>query len=220
MTLSTASSSATLDQPFALTSDLKPIDDRPKVSEAEMRQAVRTLLLGLGEDPDREGLVDTPKRVVSALKFLTAGYHQSLEELLNGAIFHEQTHEMVLVRDIDLFSSCEHHILPILGKAHVAYIPNGKVIGLSKIARVCEMYSRRLQVQERLTAEIAKALEDLLQPQGVAVVIEASHMCMVMRGVQKPGAWTLTSSMRGVFKSDAKTRQEFMSLIAHRASFT
>lgn len=219
MTLSTAPSSAMLDQTFALTSNLKPIDDRPKVSDAEMRQAVRTLLLGLGEDPDREGLVDTPKRVVSALRFLTAGYHQSLEELLNGAIFHEQTHEMVLVRDIDLFSSCEHHILPILGKAHVAYIPNGKVIGLSKIARVCEMYSRRLQVQERLTAEIAKALEDLLQPQGVAVAIEASHMCMVMRGVQKPGAWTLTSSMRGVFESDAKTRQEFMSLIAHRASF-
>lgn len=158
MTLSTAPSSATLAQPFASTSDLKPIDDRPEVSDAEMRQAVRTLLIGLGEDPDREGLIDTPKRVVSALKFLTAGYHQSLEELLNGAIFHEQTHEMVLVRDIDLFSSCEHHILPILGKAHVAYIPNGKVIGLSKIARVCEMYSRRLQVQERLTAEIAKAL--------------------------------------------------------------
>lgn len=184
-----------------------------------MRQAVRTLLLGLGEDPDREGLVDIPKRVVSALKFLTSGYHQSLEDLLNGAIFHEQTHEMVLVRDIDLFSSCEHHILPILGKAHVAYIPNGKVIGLSKIARICEMYSRRLQVQERLTAEIAKALEELLQPQGVAVVIEASHMCMVMRGVQKPGAWTLTSSMRGVFESDAQTRQEFMSLISHRAAF-
>lgn len=219
MTLSTAPSSATLDQPFASTSELKPIADRPKVSDAEMRQAVRTLLLGLGEDPDREGLVDTPKRVVSALKFLTSGYHQSLEDLLNGAIFHEQTHEMVLVRDIDLFSSCEHHILPILGKAHVAYIPNGKVIGLSKIARICEMYSRRLQVQERLTAEIAKALEELLQPQGVAVVIEASHMCMVMRGVQKPGAWTLTSSMRGVFKSDAQTRQEFMSLISHRAAF-
>jgi len=185
------------------------------VSEEEMRQAVRTLLLGLGEDPDREGLKDTPKRVVKALKFLTSGYHQSLDELLNGAVFHENANEMVLVRDIDLFSSCEHHILPILGRAHVAYIPDGKVIGLSKIARICEMYGRRLQVQERLTAQIADALQGLLQPKGVAVVVEASHMCMVMRGVQKPGSWTSTSAVRGVFADDAKTRQEFMSLIRH-----
>ncbi|MEL6930076.1 MAG: GTP cyclohydrolase I FolE [Cyanobacteria bacterium J06600_6] len=185
------------------------------VSEEEMRQAVRTLLLGLGEDPDREGLKDTPKRVVKALKFLTSGYHQSLDELLNGAIFHENANEMVLVRDIDLFSSCEHHILPIIGRAHVAYIPDGKVIGLSKIARICEMYGRRLQVQERLTAQIADALQGLLQPKGVAVVVEASHMCMVMRGVQKPGSWTSTSAVRGVFADDAKTRQEFMSLIRH-----
>ncbi|HBK23434.1 MAG TPA: GTP cyclohydrolase I FolE, partial [Planktothrix sp. UBA10369] len=130
----------------------------PVVSEAEMIQAVRTLLLGLGENPDREGLLDTPKRVVKALKFLTQGYNQSLDELLNGAVFTENTDEMVLVRDIDIFSSCEHHILPIIGRAHVAYIPNGKVIGLSKIARICEMYGRRLQVQERLTAQIADAL--------------------------------------------------------------
>ena len=148
----------------------------PPVSDQEMQQAVRTLLLGLGEDPDREGLIDTPKRVVKALKFLTSGYHQSLDDLLNGAVFHENANEMVLVRDIDLFSSCEHHILPILGRAHVAYIPNGKVIGLSKIARICEMYARRLQVQERLTAQIADALEGLLKPQGVAVVVEATHM--------------------------------------------
>ncbi|MBW4534197.1 MAG: GTP cyclohydrolase I FolE [Pleurocapsa minor HA4230-MV1] len=192
---------------------------QPPVSEEEMRQAVRTLLLGLGEDPDREGLKDTPKRVVKALKFLTSGYHQSLEELLNGAVFHENADEMVLVRDIDLFSSCEHHILPILGRAHVAYIPNGKVIGLSKIARICEMYGRRLQVQERLTAQIADALQGLLQPKGVAVVIEATHMCMVMRGVQKPGSWTSTSAVRGVFADDAKTRQEFMSLIRHNPAF-
>jgi GTP cyclohydrolase IA len=185
----------------------------PPVSEADMRQAVRTLLIGLGEDPDREGLLDTPKRVVKALKFLTSGYQQSLDELLNGAVFTENTDEMVLVRDIDLFSSCEHHILPILGRAHVAYIPNGRVIGLSKIARICEMYGRRLQVQERLTAQIADALQGLLKPQGVAVVVEATHMCMVMRGVQKPGSWTATSAMRGVFASDARTRQEFMSLI-------
>lgn len=192
---------------------------KPPVSEAEMQQAVRTLLLGMGEDPDREGLRDTPKRVVKALKFLTSGYHQSLDELLNGAVFHEDTNEMVLVRDIDLFSSCEHHILPILGRAHVAYIPNGKVIGLSKIARICEMYARRLQVQERLTQQIADALQGLLKPQGVAVVVEATHMCMVMRGVQKPGSWTVTSSMQGVFAHDAKTRQEFMNLIRHSPSF-
>ncbi|MDJ1175961.1 GTP cyclohydrolase I FolE [Roseofilum sp. BLCC_M114] len=192
---------------------------QPPVSQAEMEQAVRTLLLGLGEDPDREGLQDTPKRVVKALQFLTSGYHQSLDELLNGAVFHEDTDEMVLVRDIDLFSSCEHHILPILGRAHIAYIPNGKVIGLSKIARICEMYARRLQVQERLTQQIANALQGLLQPQGVAVVVEATHMCMVMRGVQKPGSWTVTSSMQGVFAEDAKTRQEFMSLIRHSPSF-
>lgn len=191
----------------------------PQVSEAEMIQAVKTLLIGLGENPDREGLKDTPKRVVKALKFLTSGYHQSLDELLNGAVFHENANEMVLVRDIDLFSSCEHHILPILGRAHVAYIPNGKVIGLSKIARICEMYARRLQVQERLTAQIADALQGLLKPQGVAVVVEASHMCMVMRGVQKPGSWTSTSALRGVFADDAKTRQEFMNLIQHRSGF-
>lgn len=156
-----------------------------QVSDAEMEQAVRTLLIGLGENPDREGLRDTPKRVVQALKFLTSGYRQSLDDLLNDAVFYEDTNEMVLVRDIDLFSCCEHHILPIIGRAHVAYIPNGRVIGLSKIARICEMYARRLQVQERLTQQIADALQGLLKPQGVAVVVEATHMCMVMRGVQK-----------------------------------
>ncbi|MEQ8995035.1 MAG: GTP cyclohydrolase I FolE [Coleofasciculus sp. B1-GNL1-01] len=193
--------------------------DQPLVSDEEMRQAVRTLLLGLGEDPDREGLQDTPKRVVKALKFLTSGYHQSLDELLNGAVFTEDANEMVLVRDIDIFSSCEHHILPILGRAHVAYIPNGKVIGLSKIARICEMYGRRLQVQERLTAQIADGLVGLLKPKGVAVVVEATHMCMVMRGVQKPGSWTVTSAVRGVFAEDARTRQEFMDLVQHNPRF-
>ena len=193
--------------------------NKSKVTDEEMRQAVRTLLIGLGEDPDREGLKDTPKRVVKALQFLTKGYHESLDELLNGAVFTENANEMVLIRDIDIFSSCEHHILPILGRAHVAYIPNGKVIGLSKIAPICEMYARRLQVQERLTLQIADALQGLLQPQGVAVVVEASHMCMVMRGVQKPGSWTVTSAMRGVFAEDAKTREEFMNLVRHKANF-
>ena len=204
--------------PDDIRNQLISTEAKAPVSDEDMRQAVRTLLLGLGEDPDREGLRDTPKRVVKALKFLTSGYHQSLDELLNGAVFHEDANEMVLIRDIDLFSSCEHHILPILGRAHVAYIPNGKVIGLSKIARICERYGRRLQVQERLTQQIANALQGLLQPQGVAVVVEASHMCMVMRGVQKPGSWTVTSAMQGVFADDARTRQEFMDLIRHNPS--
>ena len=190
-------------------------EPKARVSDEDMRQAVRTLLLGLGEDPDREGLRDTPKRVVKALKFLTSGYNKSIDDLLNGAILHESNNEMVLMRDIELFSSCEHHILPVLGRAHVAYIPDGKVIGLSKIVRICEMYARRLQVQERLTQQIAHALQGILNPQGVAVVVEASHMCMVMRGVQKPGSWTVTSSMQGVFADDARTRREFMDLIRH-----
>ncbi|MEM1391690.1 MAG: GTP cyclohydrolase I FolE [Cyanobacteria bacterium P01_D01_bin.116] len=200
-------------------SSLSKQNQPSNVTEAEMMEAVRTLLIGLGEDPNREGLKDTPKRVVKALQFLTKGYHESLDELLNGAVFTEDANEMVLVRDIDIFSSCEHHILPVIGRAHVAYIPNGKVIGLSKVARICEMYARRLQVQERLTVQIADALQGLLKPQGVAVVLEASHMCMVMRGVQKPGSWTVTSAMRGVFAEDARTREEFMNLIRHKPNF-
>ena len=204
--------------PDEIRNQLVGTEAKAPISDEDMQQAVRTLLLGLGEDPDREGLRDTPKRVVKALKFLTSGYKQSLDDLLNGAVFHEDTNEMVLVRDIDLFSVCDHHILPILGRVHVAYIPNGKVIGLSKIARICEMYARRLQAQERLTQQIGNALQRLLQPQGVAVVVEASHTCVVMRGVQKPGAWTVTSSMQGVFADDARTRQDFMDLIRHNPS--
>lgn len=192
----------------------------PSTTDASpaMIEAVEVLLRELGEDPTREGLLKTPKRVAEAMRFLTSGHRQNLEALVNGAIFNEAHNEMVLVRDIQFFSLCEHHLLPFIGKVHVAYIPNQKVVGLSKLARIVEMYARRLQVQERLTRQVTDAIQSVLEPQGVAVVMEASHLCMAMRGVQTPGAWTVTSAMSGVFVENTATREEFLNLIRHRPS--
>jgi GTP cyclohydrolase I len=178
---------------------------------------VQALLKELGEDPDREGLVKTPGRVASALKYLTSGYTQTVADILNDAVFNEQYDEMVVVKDIEVYSLCEHHLLPIFGKAHVAYLPAGKIVGLSKMARLVDMFARRLQVQERLTTQIAEALQEALQPAGVAVVIEAFHFCMMMRGVEKQNSKAITSCMLGAFRTSRMTREEFLQLIhSHR----
>ena len=179
-----------------------------------MEKTVRQIIELIGEDPDREGLKKTPERFAKALKYLTAGYEKDPEEILKKALFTEPYSEMVIVKNIELFSLCEHHMLPFYGKAHVAYIPNGKIVGLSKIPRVVECFARRLQVQERLTEQVAKTINDVLHPQGVGVVIEAYHLCMMMRGVEKQNSYTITSSMHGAFREDPRTRQEFMDLIS------
>ena len=180
---------------------------------ATMEQSFLQLLEAIGEDPDREGLLKTPGRAARAFEFLTAGYRQSLDDLVNNAIFESEASEIVLVKDIELYSMCEHHLLPFIGKAHVAYIPNGKVVGLSKMARIVDMFARRLQIQENLTMQIADALMKTLQPRGVGVVIEAKHLCMMMRGVEKQNSVMTTSCLLGSFKEDARTRSEFLSLL-------
>ena len=189
-------------------------------SESESREfesLVHRELELIGEDPGREGLVRTPYRVARAMKFLTQGYSQSAKDVIGSAIFKEDHDNMIMVRDIELYSMCEHHMLPFFGKAHVAYIPNGKIVGLSKIPRIVDVFARRLQVQERLTEEIAEGLCSVLHPSGVGVVIEAYHLCMMMRGVQKQNSKTITSALRGVFREDPKTRDEFLRL-AHTNS--
>ena len=181
--------------------------------EEEFEQAVTKVLELLGEDPKREGLLQTPSRVAKALKFLTEGYEQDPKKILNQALFSTSNDEMVLVRDIEFYSMCEHHMLPIIGRAHVAYIPDGKVVGLSKIPRIVNVYARRLQIQEQMTEQIADAILETIKPKGVAVVVHARHMCMEMRGVQKINSTTVSSALRGLFKSDERTRNEFYNLI-------
>jgi GTP cyclohydrolase I len=180
---------------------------------ADLDSHYRGIIAGIGEDTEREGLIKTPHRAAEAFKFLTKGYSQNVDELLNHAVFDEKYDDMVVVKDIEFYSLCEHHLLPFYGRVHVGYIPNGRIVGLSKIPRLVEMFARRLQVQERLTKEIAEALEGALHPLGVAVVVEGMHMCMMMRGVQKQNASMITSHVMGEFRDDRRTRQEFMALV-------
>ncbi|PWN88917.1 GTP cyclohydrolase I [Acaromyces ingoldii] len=182
-------------------------------TSAKLSAAVKTILECLGEDPEREGLKRTPERYAKALLWMTRGYEERLSDVISNAVFDEDHEEMVIVRDIEISSLCEHHLVPFRGKIHIGYLPNRLVLGLSKLARIAETFARRLQVQERLTKQVALALDEAIAPQGVGVVVEAEHMCMAMRGIQKPGATTVTSCMLGVFRDRAKTRQEFLSLI-------
>jgi GTP cyclohydrolase I len=186
--------------------------EAPPRQPAQFADKVREILAGLGEDPDREGLLKTPERVEASLQFLTQGYRMTVEEVIGEAVFEEKHQSMIMVRDIELYSLCEHHLLPFFGRAHVAYIPNGKILGLSKVARIVDVFARRLQVQERLTDQIADAIMNVLKPTGVGVVIEAAHFCMMMRGVEKQNSRTVTSALRGIFRDDSKTRDEFLRL--------
>jgi len=183
------------------------------LNAASMQQIYVELLKRMGEDPTRDGLVRTPERMEKSTAFLTQGYNQKVEDVLHDALFDVDYDEMVIVKDIEFYSQCEHHLIPFFGKAHVAYVPNGKVIGLSKIPRIVDVFARRLQVQERLTQQVAEAIDDAIKPQGVGVVLEASHLCMMMRGVQKQHSSTVTSAMLGVFKTQVQTRNEFLTLI-------
>ena len=199
-----------LDPREHLTREVNRLADK-KIDSIE--QAYRDLLEAIGENPERQGLMKTPARAARALEFLTQGYRQSVAEIVNGAIYDSDASEIILVKDIELYSMCEHHLLPFIGRAHVAYIPNGKVIGLSKMARMVDVFARRLQIQENLTTQVADALMDVLSPEGVAVVIEAKHLCMMMRGVEKQNSIMKTSCLLGCFKDSATTRSEFLSLL-------
>ena len=179
----------------------------------DLEVLIRQVLIRLGEDPERHGLQRTPVRIANALTFLTSGYQQTVEEVVEDAIFPDDCNEMVIVKDVEFYSQCEHHMLPFFGRVHVGYVPDGKIIGLSKIARIVDVFARRLQVQERMTSQIAEGLMEILTPRGVGVVVEARHFCMMMRGVQKQNSSTLSSAMRGIFQEDARTRMEFMDLI-------
>jgi GTP cyclohydrolase I len=195
---------------------MAPRIETPTLISASFEDLVREMIVRLGEDPQREGLLRTPERVQKALQFLTRGYNEDPETMLKKALFTVSYDEMVIVKDVEVFSLCEHHMLPFFGKVHVAYIPNGKVIGLSKIPRLIEIFSRRLQIQERLTTQIAETIQKVIQPQGVGVVIEARHLCMMMRGVEKQHSAAVTSSMLGCFRDEQETRTEFLSLIRQR----
>ncbi len=197
---------------------MKSITDANTLTSATYEELVREMIVRLGEDPEREGLARTPERVEKAMQFLVKGYKDDPEALLRKALFTVSYDEMVIVKDVEMFSLCEHHLLPFFGKVHVAYIPNGKVIGLSKIPRLIEAFSRRLQIQERLTTQIAEAIQNTIEPQGVGVVIEARHLCMMMRGVEKQHSSAVTSSMLGCFRNEEETRTEFLSLIRQRTN--
>jgi GTP cyclohydrolase IA len=186
--------------------------ERPEPEPQPFAEKVRDILVALGEDAGREGLLKTPERVEKSLRFLTQGYYMTVEEVIGDAVFEERHQSMIMVRDIEVYSLCEHHLLPFYGRAHVAYIPNGKILGLSKVARVVDVFARRLQVQERLTDQIADAIMDVLNPTGVGVVITAAHFCMMMRGVEKQNSRAVTSALRGIFRDDSKTRDEFLRL--------